>query len=106
MSPRRTRKSWRRLVAEAERIGSVAKTAGRHGVKAKTLAWWRWNLRGEASTRKRARLLPVVLPPTAQAVAVTAFPIEITVRDVTFRVCAQSDVGYVAALVAAVRSAC
>jgi hypothetical protein len=97
---------WGRLVAEAESCGSIARTALRRGVNAKTLSWWRWTLRREEAPTAEARLLPIAiadgpLPETATR------PIEIVIRDdVALRVPLGSDVSYVAALVAAVRSAC
>lgn len=107
---RRTRAFWRQAVDEVERGGTVAATARAHGVKPKTLAWWRWTLRREAeSTPRSARLLPVVLSPgpTAVSKSFTHEAIAIELREgVSFRVPVGSDVGYVAALVAAVRGAC
>lgn len=107
---RRTRAFWRQVVAEVERGGTIASTARAHGVKPKTLAWWRWTLRREAGpTPKPARLLPVVLSPGFTALPKTpaheAIAIELR-EGVSFRVPVGSEVGYVAALVAAVRAAC
>ena len=104
---RRTRASWERLVAEAERTGSIARTAERHGVRPKTLAWWRWTLRREReTTTKEQQLLPVVFRAEPAATASSAEPIMIELRDVSGRVPIGSDVSYVAALVAAVRTTC
>ena len=79
-------------------------------MKPKTLAWWRWNLRAEegatrakAKARPKPRLLPVVV----SSAAVSQPDIEVAIRDgVTMRISAGADVGYVAALVAAVRATC
>jgi transposase-like protein len=107
---RRTRAFWRKVVGEVERGGTVASTARVHGVKPNALAWWRWTLRREAvSPPKSARLLPVVSSPgfaaTPETFAHRAIAIELR-EGVTVRVPVGSDVGYVAALVAAVRHAC
>ena len=81
-------------------------------MKPKTLAWWRWTLRREAEpTSKSARLLPVVLSSPGFAVAPKTFAhdeaITIELREgVSLRVPVGSDVGYVAALVVAVRGTC
>ena len=100
---RRSRASWKRLVAEVERGGSIARTAQRHGVKPKTLAWWRWTLRRERDAEtKEQQLLPVVFSADAAAAAIM-----IEVREgIAVRVPIGSDVSYVAALVAAVRTTC
>lgn len=102
---RRTREFWRQLVAEVERGGTIASTARGYGVKPRTLAWWRWTLRREAEpTSKSAGLLPVVLAPTRFAHD-EAITIELR-EGVSLRVPVGSDVGYVAALVVAVRGTC
>lgn len=104
---RRSRAFWKRLVAEVARGSTIARTAERHGVKPKTLAWWRWTLRREDATVTNAQLLPVVFsagPSSGSSPAVEAIAIE--VHDVSFRVPVGSDVSYVAALVAAVRATC
>jgi len=92
-------------VAEVERGGTIASIARAHGVKSKTLAWWRWTLRREAARGVAApRLLPVVV---SEAVTTAGERIAIDLREgVSVRVPVGSDVGYVAALVAAVRATC
>ena len=76
-------------------------------MRPKTLAWWRWTLRREReTTTKEQQLLPVVFRAGPAATASGAEPIMIEVRDVSVRVPIGSDVSYVAALVAAVRTTC
>lgn len=102
---RRSRASWAQLVAEAERSGSLERTAERHGVSAKSLAWWRWSLRRGAPSSP-VKLLPVVVaggPPAPSSVMTW---IEIAAGDVAIRVPVGTDVAYVAALIAAMRSTC
>ena len=114
-SRRRSRAYWEKLVAEAERVGSVERVARRHGVVAKRIVWWRWWLRRERPSRaarakktkgsavksKAPRLLPVVVAPVPNT-AVGAV-IEIAVADVKMRVDAGTEPGYIAALVEALR---
>ena len=102
--------SWRELIAEAERSGSVSQTARRHQVNVKTLSWWRWKLKGKKvrRTETRAHLLPVVFA-AGQAPGPdrrTEF-VELEMRGgIVVRVPVGSDVSYVAALAFAVHSKC
>lgn len=97
---RRDREFWKQLVGEVEGGERVAAVARRHRVQAKTLTWWRWKLRGARGRSVDARLLPVVVK---QAEARVESVIEVRVRDVAIRILGGSDVGYVAALVDALR---
>ena len=97
---RRDRDFWRQLIAEIEHGDRIADVARRHRVQPKTLTWWRWKLRSTRSTTVDARFLPVVVK---QAGARLDSFIELRVRDVTVRVVGGTDVGYVAALVDALR---
>lgn len=105
---RHTREFWRRLSAAVDGGATIESTAQRHGVRPKTLAWWRWRLRREDQSRPEAKLLPIVLRAEATREAVSGTtPIVIDVfNEVALRVPVGSDVGYVAALVAAVRKTC
>jgi transposase-like protein len=105
---RRSREFWKRLVAEVERGRTIARTAERHGVKPKTLAWWRWTLRREDARVTNAQVLPVVFSAgSAPAIVTSTEPIAIALPgDVSIRVPIGSDVSFVAALVAAVRATC
>ena len=96
------------MVAEADRSGSVSRTARRYGVKPRTLAWWRWTL-GREGQHGDARLLPVVVAKreAVEEPATAAASVAILVADdIAFVVPVGVDVTYVAALVVAVRSAC
>jgi transposase-like protein len=106
---RRSRAVWADLVAEVERSGgSVARTARRHDVNPRTLAWWRWTLRRAEPPTPAARLLPVVVASVAGAEPHLQHPlVEISFGgDVSLLVPIGSDVGYVAALVEAMRATC
>lgn len=97
---RRDREFWKQLVGEVEGGESIAAVARRHRVQAKTLTWWRWKLRGRRVRSVETRFLPVVVN---QAEAPVDPVLELRVRDVTIRILGGSDVGYVAALVDALR---
>jgi len=100
MPIRRPRSYWKKLVAEVERDGSVARVARRHRVVRATLSWWRWQLGREPRATKRSepRLLPVVLESGLTPVVA---PIEIALGKITLRLPAGTEVGYVTALVKA-----
>lgn len=100
MSIRRPRSYWKKLVAEVERDGSVARVAQRHRVVRATLSWWRWELGRERLPTKKSqpRLLPVVVDSSATPVGTA---IEIALGEVTLRLPAGTETGYVTALVKA-----
>ena len=104
---RQPRRFWEKLVAEVEREGSVGEVARRRGVKPRTLTWWCWKLRTERSSTPGSsaepRLLPIVLRDTTpQWSAVPTVVVE--VGELRVRVEPGTDVGYVAALVGALRA--
>lgn len=107
---RRPRSFWKALIAELDGGATLAGTARRHGVSPRTLSWWRWALRRGAPPAPTTRLLPVVFSSGTTApvkLEERREPLAIVLRDdVAFRVPIGSDVGYVAALVAAVRKTC
>jgi hypothetical protein len=99
---RRDREYWQQAISELEAGETIAVVARRRGVRAKTLAWWKWKL---GSERKRCpQLLPVVVRQT-KAVA-SARTIEVRIGQVRMRIESGTDVKYVADLVAALRGAC
>ena len=106
MAKRHSREFWVRLVGETERGGTLEAVARRHGVRPRTLVWWRWKLgRGPRPAARKARLLPVVVRrPTV--VVERAVLIELAVHDVAVRMQTGTDVQYIAALVRALRSSC
>lgn len=114
---RRNREFWERAVREVERGSTVSAVARRLAVKPGTLSWWRWHLRNEPEARARAlapvrrrpciakaEFLPVVVAPPTQAGR--AAPVEIDAGSARVRVEVGVDVGYIVALVQALRSAC
>ncbi len=98
------RSFWQRLSAEAEKqgVGAVAK---RHGVRARTLTWWRWKLKrdGALVVRQAPRLLRVVTKDGPVGGNHRAGAVELAVGDIRVRVEPGTDVQYVAALVDAFR---
>lgn len=105
---RHTREFWRRLSAAVDEGATIESTAQRHGVRPKTLSWWRWRLRHEEKKSPEARLLPIVLRAHAPREVVSGVaPIVVDILgDVVLRVPVGTDAGYVAELVAAVRKTC
>jgi transposase-like protein len=102
---RHDRGFWERACREVERGAKVGEVARRLGVRAGTLSWWHWNLRREGRTPRRARaaFLPVVIAePTLPAPAV----VRLEASGVRVHVEVGTDVRYVAALVAAIRTTC
>ena len=85
-------------------MGEVAR---RLGVRAGTLSWWCWKLRGSAPRPRRrsvAKFLPVVV--AEQAVAMALADVAIEASGVRLRVAVGTDVEYVSTLVAAIRRRC
>lgn len=106
MAKRHSRDFWLGLIKEVERGVSIEAVAKRHGVRPRTLVWWRWKVgQGPRKSRSKARLLPVVVrqqPVLLQRPAL----VELAIRDVALRLETGTDVRYVAALVGALRSSC
>jgi transposase-like protein len=104
---RHDRQFWERASREVDGGSRVADVARRLGVRAGTLSWWRWRLHQEAPTSKRrggTEFLPVVIAEPARVLQASA--VEVETSGVRVRVELGTDVGYVASLVAAIRSRC
>jgi transposase-like protein len=102
---RHDRQFWERASREVDSGSRVADVARRLGVRAGTLSWWRWRLHREAPPpehRGGAEFLPVVIAEPARVMRA----VEVETRGVRVRVELGTDVGYVASLVAAIRSRC
>ena len=104
---RRSRADWEQLIREVESGESVVDVARRHGVRPKTLAWWRWHLRrGKVarSATKAVQMLPVRVraprPPPVDDV------VEVVVRGALVRVRVGQDTHYIAELAAALAARC
>ena len=102
---RHDREFWERACCEVERGAAISAVARRLGVRAGTLSWWRWNLRQQVARRdeRRAEFLPVVV---AEPVGPKSAAVEIEAGGVRLRVEVGTDIRYVAALVAAIRTTC
>lgn len=112
MALRRSRAEWEELVREVDRGGTIADVARRHGVRPRTLAWWRWTLRrgtvARSATRKQraVAMVPVRVRGESPTVERVADAIEIAVRGVVVRIRVGQDTDYVARLVAAFAARC
>jgi transposase-like protein len=97
---RHTAAWWSELVAEVERGGDARGIARRHGVKERTLFWWRAEVRKRGG---RTRLLPVTvaagLSPPLQDVEVV---LEFSSARVTVRGAVTAE--HIAALMTATRA--
>ena len=103
MPVRHDREFWKRACRELRRGGSLSDVARRHDVKPGTLQWWKWKFRRESSG-EAAEFLPVVV--SEGAPATSGALLELETNGVRIRAEIGVDVQYVAALVAAIRSAC
>lgn len=97
---RRGREFWKRLVGEVDRGERIVDVARRHRVQPGTLSWWRWKLRSDNAVD--GRFLPIVV--SRREPHVESGAIELRIRDVDMRFGSGTDVEYVAALVAALRT--
>ena len=103
MPVRHDREFWKRACREVQRGAEVAEVARRLGVRPRTLQWWNWKLQRERSA-ERTEFLPVVVG--EQAARISTAALEVETNGVRIRVELGTDVGYVAALVTAIRAAC
>lgn len=104
---RRSRAEWEQVIREVESGGSIAEVARRHGVRPRTLTWWRWQLRrGKVarSATKAVQMVPVrvreVVRPAADDV------VEVLVCGAVVRVRVGQDPRYIAELAAALAARC
>ncbi len=108
MANKHGREFWAELSAEVDAGRSIDAVSKRHGVRPKTLSWWRWKLNQAPSppARKRgkAEFLPVVV---SEGYAGRGGEVlEVLVDDVRVRLESGTDVAYVARLVDALRRSC
>ncbi len=103
MPIRHDREFWKRACREVRRGARVEDVARRLGVRPRTLQWWGWKLQRERSTEP-AEFLPVVV--TEDTAQISTAALELETNGVRIRVELGTDVGYVTALVTAIRAAC
>jgi transposase-like protein len=103
----RSRADWEQLVREVESGGSIAEVARRHGVRPRTLTWWRWRLRRGKVARSATKAVQMV-PVRVREVARPAVDdvVEVLVRGAVVRVRVGQDPRYVAELAAALAARC
>ena len=102
---------WARRVAELAQGGDADEIAREHGVRTRTLMWWRSQLRKQSRDKKgsKPRLLPVVVRASARAVAPGAeHGLEVFVEVGTARMTLRGAVTgeHLAAIVSAAARAC
>lgn len=86
---------WAKRVEELERDGDEEAVARDHGVRTKTLQWWRSELkrRARGGSSGRARLLPVVVEAEARRVAMgTSGKLEVGVKVGDSRITLRGEV--------------
>lgn len=110
MRTRRSPEQWSAFLDELSGSGeSVESFCRRRGIRRSTLYWWRWKLgasRGRPGRGTAIRLLPVAVSPGISLEPPAARGIIIQVASLQVHVEPGTDVGYVAALIEALRSRC
>ena len=102
---------WAKRIEELAKGGDAEEIARRHGVKARTLIWWRSQLRKKAreTTGRRPRLLPVVVRSAARAVPAapeSALEVFVEVGDARMTLRGAVRPEHLAAIVSASARAC
>lgn len=107
---RRSRAQWLEVLAKFEASGrSVTTFCARHGIRPRTFAWWRWQLRDErqpAPAQRNVRLVAVDVAPKRAEPCADERAIRVAFADLDVHVSVGTDVEYVGALVGALRSRC
>jgi transposase-like protein len=106
---RHTAQWWAERVAEFAQAGDARAVARRHGVKERTLVWWRSELRRRAREGTGPRLLPVVVsasPPRMSAVSVDELEVFVEVGAARMTVRGAVSAAHLAALVTASARTC
>ena len=113
---RRMRAEWAAWIAEIAAGGSATEISRREGLRHQTLLWWKWRLGHEqrvatkkgARERSEKRALTAFLPVEARAVQIASVSLDVIVElpHLAVRVPVGADLGYVAALVHALRAPC
>lgn len=102
---------WAKRIEELAQGGAVDEIARRHGVKTRTLIWWRAHLRRNAREKiaRRPRLLPVVVGSAPRTVpSAPACPLEVLLEMGAARMTLRGAVTaeHLAAIVSASARAC
>ena len=102
---------WAKRIEELAQGGDAEDIARRHGVKTRTLIWWRSQLRKKARDRtgRKPRLLPVVIRSAPRAAPAPAEPalevfVEVGAARMTLRGAVTAE--HLAAIVSASARAC
>lgn len=111
MAGTKTRDEWAELVAKFDLSEErIKRFCAKHRVAPKTFARWRWRLRKERKGRRPrgrsgVRLVAVDVKP-APTIANGNGVFQIALGDIELRIEVGTDIGYVSALVGALRSRC
>ena len=99
---------WAERLEELAQGGDAEEIARRHGVKARTLIWWRSQLRrrSPAKASKKPRLLPVVVRSSAPTVRESALEVFVEVGATRMTLRGAITAEHLAAIVAASSRAC
>ncbi len=102
---------WAKRIEELAQSGDAEEIARRHGVKARTLIWWRSQLRKKARERTggKPRLLPVVVrsaPRAGRAPAESALEVFVEVGAARMTLRGAVTAEHLAAIVSASARAC
>jgi transposase-like protein len=97
---------WAERLEELAQGGDANEIARRYGVRARTLIWWRSELRRRAGKRSKQRLLPVVVGP--RQIEPARAELEVVVETGATRMILRGAVGaeHLAAIVTASTRAC
>jgi hypothetical protein len=105
---RRSRAQWLEVLGKFEESGdSIAGFCARHGIRPRTLSWWRWRLGGRRrSVHNKVRLVAVDVAPHVLEPQRAENSIRIALSNLVVHVEVGTDVGYVGALLEALRARC
>jgi transposase-like protein len=95
---------WQQRLAEVEEGAEVEAVARQHGVRAKTLVWWRTELKRRARKRTGPRLLPVVV--AAQRIVTAGVEVFVEVGPARMHLKGAVTAEYLGAVINAVARPC
>ena len=100
---------WAKRLSEVGQAGDARAVAQRHGVKERTLIWWRSELRRRARKASSPRLLPVVVragPPRGPAAHVDELEVFVEVGAARMTMRGSVTAEHLSAIVTASARAC
>ena len=112
MERRKNRAKWAAIITALDASGeNVERFCARRRIKRRTLQWWRWNLARDGVAPARGassvELIAVdVVESARNADGGSLSAIELSLGDLAMRFRVGTEPGYIASLVAALRSRC